>query len=65
MSAGENDCAPCPKCGNRNPEKVSERRADLPGGFFDMPKGSPKTIIFVFRCACGTTFTESAPVREA
>jgi hypothetical protein len=65
MSAGENVCAPCPKCGNQKPEKLSERRADLPGGFFDMPPGSPKTLILVFRCQCGTTFTQSSPASKS
>ena len=46
---------PCPKCGNLRAEKVSERRADLNGGFFNKPEGGVKETIYVFRCACGTT----------
>src|SRR5436190_9167870 len=50
----------CPKCGNPSPEKVSERRADLSGGFFAPPSGAQKETIYVFHCKCGTTFTHSA-----
>jgi hypothetical protein len=64
MSAGENVCEPCPKCGNLSPEKISEKRADLSGGFFDLPQGSPKTMIYVFRCECGTMFTHMKPPSE-
>jgi hypothetical protein len=49
---------PCPTCGNLQPEKVSERRADLSGtNFFARPEGSEKEIFYVFRCKCGTSFT--------
>jgi hypothetical protein len=48
----------CPRCG-QTPEKISERRADLNGGFFEKPAGSPKETQYVFQCKCGTSFTHS------
>jgi hypothetical protein len=48
----------CPKCG-QTPRKVSERRADLSGGFFDKPAGSPKETIYILQCQCGTRFTHA------
>jgi hypothetical protein len=48
---------PCSKCGDLAPEKISERRADLTGGFFVPPTGALKGLIYVFRCKCGETFT--------
>jgi hypothetical protein len=48
----------CPKCG-QTPKKMSERRADLNGGFFNTPEGSPKETIYVFKCQCGTAFSHS------
>jgi hypothetical protein len=54
---------PCPKCGQM-PEKKSERRADLNGGFFDKPAGSPREMIYVYECQCGTAFTHSTQRHE-
>jgi len=48
---------PCSQCGDPAPEKLSERRADLTGGFFVPPTGALKEMIYVFRCKCGETFT--------
>jgi hypothetical protein len=48
----------CPKCGQTS-EKISERRTDLNGGFFNTPEGSSKETIYVFKCKCGTTFSHS------
>jgi hypothetical protein len=48
----------CPKCGH-SPTQISKRRADLTGGFFDKPEGSPKETIYVLKCECGTTFSHS------
>jgi len=50
---------PCPKCGNLSPKKVNQRRADLASGIFAKPPGSPKEMIYTFRCECGVTFTHS------
>ena len=50
---------PCSKCGDPAPEIISERRADLTGGFFVPPTGAPKEMIYVFRCKCGATFTHN------
>jgi hypothetical protein len=49
----------CPRCGNLFCEKLSERKTNSSGGFFDKPEGSPKETIYVFRCPCGMTFTRS------
>jgi hypothetical protein len=48
---------PCPCCGSLLCKKLSERKTNLSGGFFDTPEGSPKETIYVFRCHCGMTFT--------
>ena len=65
MSSHPSQAPPCPKCGNQTPEKVSERRGDLSGGFFDKPQGSPKEMIYVFRCHCGTAFAHSVTDNKA
>jgi hypothetical protein len=57
---GSTESAPlCPRCG-QTPEKTAERRADLNGGFFDKPEGSPREMISVYKCRCGTAFTHSS-----
>jgi hypothetical protein len=55
---------PCTKCGDPAPEKLSERRADLTGGYFVPPPGAPTQTIYVFHCKCGATFTHSVKEDE-
>jgi hypothetical protein len=48
----------CPKCG-KTPEKVSERTISEGAGFLGLKSSGPKEMICVYRCSCGTRFTQT------
>jgi hypothetical protein len=55
---------PCPTCGNKGCQQVSERIVDSSSGFFAKPPGAAKEIIYVLRCSCGTAFTHSVRMND-
>jgi hypothetical protein len=48
----------CPKCG-KTPTKLSERPAASGPGLLSAGKEASKDVICVYRCECGTTFSQT------